>query len=190
MRLYKTREYQSIYIDSQTDEQTAERLDKKREYQSIYIDSQTEEETAERLDKHKKYLSSLREQDTAEIHTTHLQDRVKLYTKSLNSKLALNFVRSQTANEVSDTLVGLYSIGSMSYSCSFCDEKFWESEKLLASTKSCLKFSFCCGQSQVVLPPLATPPDLLLQRIVEVKISETISVPITQLSVSLLLELT
>ena len=161
-RLAKKREYQSNYIASQTEEQTAERLDKKREYQSNYIDSQTEEQTAERLDKHKEYLSFLREQETAEIHTSRLQDRVKLYTKSLNSKLALNFARSQTASEVSDTLVGEYSIGSMSYSCSFCDAKFWESEKLLASTKSCFKFSLCCGQSKVVLPPLAPPPDLLL----------------------------
>ena len=135
-RLNKNREYQTIYIDCQTDEQTTERLDKKREYQSIYIDSQTEEQTAERLDKHKEYLTSLREQETAEIHTTRLQDRVKLYTKSLDSKLALNFARSQTASEVSDTLVGEYSIGSTSYSCSSCDAKFWESEKLLASTKS------------------------------------------------------
>ena len=85
-----------------------------------------------------------------------------MYTKSLNSKLALNFARSQTASEVSDDLVVENSFGSMSFSCSFCDAKFWESEKLLASTKSYLKFSLCCGQSKVVLPPLATPPDLLL----------------------------
>ena len=72
---------------------TDERLDRQREYQSSYIDSQTDEQTAERLDKHKEYLSSLRERETAEKHTSHLQDRVKLYTKSLNSKLALNFAR-------------------------------------------------------------------------------------------------
>ena len=35
-------------------------------------------------------------------------------------------------------------------------------KSLLANTKSCLKFSLCCVQSKVVLPPLATPPDLLL----------------------------
>ena len=161
-RLDKKREYQSNYIDSHTEEQTAERLDKKREYQSNYIDFQTEEQTSERLDRHKEYLSSLREQETAEINTSHLQVELSLYTKSLNSKLALNFARSQTASEVSDNLVVEYSFGSMGSSCSFCDAKFWESEKLLASTKSCLKFSLCCGQSKVVLPPLATPPDLLL----------------------------
>ena len=87
-----------------------------------------------------------------------MQDK---YTKSLNYTLALNFARSQTASEVSDTLVVEYSVGRMSYSCSCCVAKLWESEKLLASTKSCLKFSLCCGQSKVVLPPLATP-DLLL----------------------------
>ena len=115
-----------------TDEQMDERLDKQREYQSIYIDSHTEEQTAERLDKQKEYLSSLRERETAEIHTIHLQDRVKLHTKSLNSKFVLNFARSQTASEVSDTLVAEYSFGSMSYFCSYCDTKFWESEKSLS----------------------------------------------------------
>ena len=49
------REYQSNYIASQTDEQTADRVDKQREYQSNYIDSQTEEQTAERLDKKREY---------------------------------------------------------------------------------------------------------------------------------------
>ena len=85
-----------------------------------------------------------------------------MYTKSLNSKLALIFARSQIVGEVSDNLVAEYSVGSMGSSCFFCGTKFWESEKLIASIKSCLKFSLCCGQSKVVLSPLATPPDLLL----------------------------
>ena len=84
---------------------TNERVDKQRDYQSKNIDSQTGEQTVEGLDKHKEYLTSLREQETAEIHSSRLQDRVKLYTKSLKSKLALNFARSQTVSKVSDTLV-------------------------------------------------------------------------------------
>ena len=110
-----------------TDDLTDKRLDRQREYQSNYIDSQNEEQIVDRLDKHKEYLTSLREQETAEIHTSHLQDKVKLYTKSLNSKLALNFARSQIASEVSDTLVAEYSFGSMRYSCSYCVAKLWES---------------------------------------------------------------
>ena len=139
------RDDQSRYLHNLTDEQMDERLNKKRKYQSNYIASQTDEQTAQRLDKHKEYLTSLREQETAEIHTSRLQDRVKLYTKSLNSKLALNFASSQTVSEVSDNLMAEYSVGSMSYSYSYCVAKFWESEKLLASTKSCLKFCLYCG---------------------------------------------
>ena len=46
--------------------------------------------------------------------------------------------------------------------CPLCDAKFWESEKLSTSTKSCYKFSLCCGQGKVVLPPLASPPEMLM----------------------------
>ena len=58
-------------------------------------------------------------------------------------------------------LVDEHSIGSMSYSCSICDAKFWESEKLSTSTKACTKFSLCCGEGKVVLPSLDKLPELL-----------------------------
>ena len=47
----------------------------------------------------------------------------------------------------------------MSYSCSICDAKFWESEKISTSTKTCAKFSLCCGQGKV-LPSLDKLPEL------------------------------
>ena len=50
----------------------------------------------------------------------------------------------------------------MEFLCSHCGPKFWESEKLSISTKDCIKFSLCCGQGKVVLPSLATPPELLI----------------------------
>ena len=49
----------------------------------------------------------------------------------------------------------------MSYSCSICDAKFWESEKLSTSTKISTKFSLCCGEGKVVLPSLDKLPELL-----------------------------
>ena len=54
--------------------------------------------------------------------------------------------------------------GSMTYSCTFCNAKLWESEKLSTSTRILPKFPFSCGQAKVakvVLSSLATPPDLL-----------------------------
>ena len=50
----------------------------------------------------------------------------------------------------------------MEFICPLCDAKFWESEKLSTSTKSCYKFSLCCGQGKVVLPALASPPEMLM----------------------------
>ena len=49
----------------------------------------------------------------------------------------------------------------MSYSCSLCDAKFWESEKLSTSTKANIKFTLCCGEGKVLLSPLGTPLDQL-----------------------------
>ena len=49
----------------------------------------------------------------------------------------------------------------MTFPCLYCSAKFWQSEKLSTSTKDCLKFSLCCGQGKVVLPTLATPPEML-----------------------------
>ena len=90
----------------------------KREYQSNHIDSQTEEQTTERMNKLGKYISTIREQETAEIQTSRSQDRVKLYTKSFKSILELNFARSQSDCEVSDNLATEYSFSSMISTCS------------------------------------------------------------------------
>ena len=49
----------------------------------------------------------------------------------------------------------------MTFPCSHCSAKFWQSEKLSTSTKDCFKFSLCCGHGKVVLPTLATPPEML-----------------------------
>ena len=58
-------------------------------------------------------------------------------------------------------MVDEHSIGSISYSCSICDAKFWESEKLSTSAKACTKFSLCCGKGKVALPSLVKLPVLL-----------------------------
>ena len=64
-----------------------------REYQSGQSESQTDEQTAERLDKQREYDSMLRTQETEEQHAERLQERVELYANSLISKSALNLAR-------------------------------------------------------------------------------------------------
>ena len=94
------------------------------------------------------------------VHSKH---RYVWYTanKELRCKRYLNFARSQNTSEVSDDTVTKHSLGTMSYSCSLCDAKFWESEKLSTSTKANIKLYLCCGEGKVLLSPLGTPPDLL-----------------------------
>ena len=91
-----------------------------------------------------------------------MKSRVKLYdsSKSLTSKRFLNIARSLPTCDF-DTIVSEHSHGTMSYSCELCYAKLWESEKLSTSTKAVLKFSFCCGEGRVVIPPLETPPEFL-----------------------------
>ena len=156
------RQIQSTYRESQTDEETTARLDNQREYQSDHLNSQTEEETAERLDNQREYVTMLRAEETAEQHAERLQERVELYANSLISKSALNLARSQSACEVADNFSAEFSVGSMTFSCTFCDAKFWESEKLSTSTRLLPKFPLCCGQAKVVLPSIATRLTCLL----------------------------
>ena len=119
-----------VYLGSQTEEETAKRLDKKREYQSTYLESQTDGETVARLDKKGEYATMLRAGETAEQHAERMQERVELYANSLISKSALNLARSQSVCEVSDNFSAEFSVGSMTFSCTFCEAKFWESEKI------------------------------------------------------------
>ena len=90
-----------------------------------------------------------------------MQERVELYANSLISKSALNLARSQSACEIADDFSAEFSVGSMTFSCTFCDAKFWEREKSSSSTRLFPKFPLCCGQAKVVPPSLDTPPDLL-----------------------------
>ena len=57
----------------------------------------------------------------------------------------------------------MHSPGTMSYSCSLCNAKLWESKELSTSTKANIKFSLCCGEGKVLLSPLGKPPDLLIK---------------------------
>ena len=70
--------------------------------------------------------------------------------------------RSIPASEFNDKSINEISLGAIEFICPLCGAKFWEREKLSSSTKNCYKFSLCCGQGKVVLPPLASPPEMLM----------------------------
>ena len=82
--------------------------------------------------------------------------------RNLISKIAINLARSQIASDARDVIVTEFSIGTMKFSCLFVVQILKGEEHYLASTKPYLKFPFCCGHEMVVLPSVATPPDLLL----------------------------
>ena len=90
------RDDQPKYIHNRIDDQTDERLGKKESTNRSIL-------TLRLMSKllrgyiNKEYLSSLKKHKTAEIQTSRLLNRAKLYIKSLNSKLALKSTKSQTA---------------------------------------------------------------------------------------------
>ena len=43
-------DHKSVFLNSQTGEETDARLDEQREYHSAYLESQTDEQTAKRFD--------------------------------------------------------------------------------------------------------------------------------------------
>ena len=162
MRLEYQRK-QQVLRQSETETLSAERLKYQREHQELPRQSETEAQSAERLKHKREHHGILRQSETENELMVRLKSRTLLYetSKTLQSKRYLNFARSQISSEVSDGLVDEHSIGSVSYSCSICDAKFWESEKFSTSTKACIKFSLCCGEGKVVLPTLDKLPELL-----------------------------
>ena len=86
----------------------------------------------------------------------------ELYAKKVKSRIALNFARSKIASDVPDCIVQEHSVGSLTFSCSVGLAKFWESEKLSGSIKLRYKFPLCCGDGKVVLPSIASHPELLM----------------------------
>ena len=92
-----------------------------------------------------------------------LQSKTSRYErkKTIKSKRYLNIAKFHIASEVTDSLVNEESIGNMTYDCSYYNATFWEGEKLSTSTKLNSKFSLCCGEGKVVLPPLDKLPELL-----------------------------
>ena len=124
---------------------------------------ESDESAAHRRENQRSIQANLRSNEPEVERIIRLKSRVKLYdtNKSLTSKRFLNIARSHPTCDVSDSIISEHSLGKMSYSCNLCDAKFWESEKLSTSTKTCIKFSFCCGEGKVVVPPLESPPELL-----------------------------
>ncbi len=113
------------------------------------------------LDKRERRTSA-RTAETEDQGTSRRSYQVELYAKRVKSRITLNFARSQIASNVPESIIDEHSGGDMTFSCSLCLAKFWEGEKLSGSTKLCCKFSLCCGDGKVVLPPVASHPELLM----------------------------
>ena len=120
-------------------------------------------ETADRLDYQRIHQASLRENETKGEQKVRLKSMISTYAKkkTLQSKRYLNIAKFHISSEVSDTLVDEQSIGNMTFHCHIVMPNFREGEKLSTSTKQISKFSLCCGEGKVVLPPLDNLPKLL-----------------------------
>ena len=140
------------------------RLQRQLKYQLSNYEGESADIRTSRINRQQKYQALRCNNESSHNRTTRLSYQ-RLYKSSKVRNInntALNIARSESTNEVVDTLIDEQSFGSMEFLCSHCGAKFGESEKLSISTKDCLKFSLCCGQGKVVLPSLATPPELLI----------------------------
>ena len=162
-RLDYQRIYQASLRENEIEVETADRLDYRRIHQASLRENEIEVETADRFDYKRRHQASLRNNETKDERMVRLKSMTSTYEqkKTLQSKRYLNIAKFHLSSEFSDTLVDEQSIGNMTYHCSYCDAKFWEGEKLSTSTKQISKFSLCCGEGKVVLPPLNNLPELL-----------------------------
>ena len=142
-RCLDLQERQASRLCKETDEEREVRLTDKREGKASRLSKETGEERGVRI-------------------TDNRERQAELYVKRVKSRIALNFARSKIASDVPDCIVQEHSSGSLTFSCSVCLAKFWESEKLSGSTKLRYKFPLCCGDGKVVLPSIASHPELLM----------------------------
>ena len=110
----------------------------------------------------KRLISKRRGNERRIARLSNQRNNQSLRTKGNSNDGYLNIARSDPASESNVSLINENSFGPMELICPLCCAKFRESEKLSSSTKNCYKFSLCCGQGKVVLPPLASPPDMLM----------------------------
>ena len=185
-RLKNQLDYQLSHYEDESADKRSSRLQRQLKYQLSHYEGESSDKRTSRFNRQQKYQARRCNNESSHNRTTRLSyQRLYKASKVRNiNNTALNIARTESTNEVVDTLIDEHSVGSMEFLCSHCGAKFWESEKLSISTKDCIKFSLCCGQGKVVLPSLATPPELLIHLltvlILEVEPSEIISEPITQ----------
>ena len=162
VRLLDKWDRQGSRLHSETEDAGKVRLLDKRDRQTFRLHSETEDARDVRLldqrDRHASKIAC----ETEEQASSRQKYQARLYAKRVKSRNVHNFAGSIIATEVPDSIVDEHSSGSMTYSSSVCQAKFWASEKLSSSTKSCYKFSLCCGEGKVVLLPVAPHPALLM----------------------------
>ena len=161
IRLLNKRDRQTSRLDSETDDAREVRLLDQRDRQASRLDSETEDAREVRLLDQRDRQAWKIACETEEQASSRLKYQAKLYAKRVKSRIVLNFARSIIATEVPDTsrraFRWQYDIQLLRVS-----GKFWAGEKLSGSTKSCYKFSLCCGEGKVVLLPVAPHPELLM----------------------------
>ena len=153
---------QASRLDGETEDARQVRILDLRDLQAFRLDGETEDARQVRLLDQRDRQAWKIAYETEEQASSRQKYQAKLYAKRVKSRIAHNFARSIIATEVPDSIVDEHSGGSITYSCSVCQAKFWAGEKLSGCTKSCYKFSLCCGEGKVVLLPAAPHPELLM----------------------------
>ena len=164
-RLGQQLKCQQLYRDNENSDDRASRLERQLDYQKVYYLSETSEELINRRKRRLDYQKAHFEEQSNERRIARLDYQRKyqsLRNKGNSNNTYLNMAPSIPASEFNDNSINEISLGAIEFICPLCGARFWKSEKLSTSTKSCYKFSLCCGQGKVVLPPLASPPEMLM----------------------------
>ncbi|CAG8787215.1 5929_t:CDS:2 [Dentiscutata erythropus] len=74
----------------------------------------------------------------------------------------LEFINTQSNQSSRHDKTKHHDIGRINQTCRHCKAKFWITEKNQNSRIAASKFSLCCANNKVQLPPLLEPPPYLL----------------------------
>jgi len=148
--------------DNETEEERQQRTQHVAELMRSARQEEDEDHRERRLQEDAARHAAVRDNHTEEERQERRQQATARNAKvkaHFNSKAVHTLLEYTNGDSV---LPGMLNIGAMDVSCSACNAKMWRRENHVGSVQnSAAKFSTCCAQGKVILPPPSDPPDVL-----------------------------
>ena len=148
----RQQQYQTTHRENQSTVERTNRIKLQLRYQTAHFENQC---AADRTDCLKRQLDHEIARNGNESKARHISIYFLFYCNT-NNKFH-NSARSAPAWEIHDNIFEVHSLGSMTFPCSHCSAKFWQSEKLSTSTKDCFR---CGGSTASMLTPRSSSENL------------------------------